>query len=109
MDYSMIALGLGAGTIFAGITMLLYRITRFMDDDAETALAKLFLKPEAIRGFKLLAFSNMILTVPLVVESVSLVQGYPEIAATARYVMPLPMLGYMYFYVQIYDVTKPNN
>lgn len=107
MDYSMITLGLGAGVIFTAIVMLLYQITRFMDQDAETALAKLFLKPEAVKGFKVLALSNMLLAIPLAVEMISLVQGYTELASLARFIMPLPMIGYMYFYIQIYDATKP--
>lgn len=107
MDYSMIALGMGGGIIFAGIIALLYRIRFFLQQDSETALSKLFLKEEALRGFKVLAASNAILTIPLAIESISIITGNHGIASTARYLMPLPMIGYLYFYIQIYNTTRP--
>lgn len=107
MDYSMIVLGIGAEIIFIGLVALLYRINRFIEQEPDVALKKLFLKPEALKGFKVLALSNALLAVPLAVESIAMINGDAQRAATARYLMPLPMIGYLYFYIQIYDTVKP--
>lgn len=107
MDYSMITLGVGAGVIFIGIVTLLYRIIGFMEQEPDVALSKLFLRDEALLGFKVLAASNFLFTIPLAAEAIALIMGDTGSAMKARYVMPFTMIGYLYFYIQLYRATKP--
>ncbi len=107
MDYSMITLGVGAGIIFIGIITLLYRIIGFMHEEPDVALSKLFLRDEALLGFKVLALSNFLLVIPLAGEAIAILMSDPVSAMKARYVMPFTMIGYLYFYIQIYRATKP--
>lgn len=107
MDYSMIVLGLGSGIIFVGIVTLLFKILDFIAEEPEASMKKLFLKKEALNGFKVLAASNAILAVPLALESIALLSNNPARAAMARYTMPIPMIGYLYFYIQLYRTMKP--
>jgi len=107
MDNSMVILGLGSGVIFIGIEILLYRILRFMEKEPDVAVSKLFLRDEALLGFKVLAASNFLFTIPMAAEAIGMITGNTSLAMRARTLMPLTMIGYLYFYIQLYRATKP--
>ncbi|MFB6175398.1 MAG: hypothetical protein ABEJ87_05525 [Candidatus Nanohalobium sp.] len=100
-----IFLGTIGGTIYLSMAIFYARIVENMREDKQTAIAKFFLKDRALKAFKTLITSGLVLVATLLLEVYGIATGNTVIATVARIIYPFPMIGLAYFSYTLQKVT----
>ncbi|PSH00819.1 MAG: hypothetical protein BRC30_01530 [Nanohaloarchaea archaeon SW_7_46_7] len=108
VNAGFIILGIIGGTIYLCMTIFYYRIVKNMEKNRETAIAKFFLKDQALKAFKTLAASGLILVLIFTLEIYGMATENNTAATIARILYPLAMTGLTYFPYTLQKVTKQN-
>jgi len=108
VNTGFIILGIIGGTIYLCMTIFYHRIVKNMENDRETAIAKFFLKEEALKAFKTLAVSGLFLVMIFTLEIYGIATGNDTVATAARILYPAGILGLAYFPYALQKVTRQN-